>query len=52
MNLRKLLQLPKSKYGSGEIARWLWRALRGNRLQACLNAAIGLVGVVLSLLTV
>ncbi len=52
MNLRKLLQLPKSKYDSGEIARWLWRALRGNRLQACLNAAIGLVGVVLSLLTV
>lgn len=34
------------------MSRWLWHALRGNRLQACLNAGIGLLGVVLSLLTV
>ena len=52
MNLRKLLQLPKSRYSWRVIARWLWHALKGNRLQACLNASIGLVGVVLSLLTV
>ena len=35
-----------------QIARWLWRALKGNRLQATLNAVIGLIGVVLSLLSV
>jgi ABC-type multidrug transport system fused ATPase/permease subunit len=34
------------------MSRWLWAVLRGNRLQAVLNAAIGLVGVGLSLLTV
>lgn len=28
---------------------WLWRAWRGNRLQACLNAAVGLAGVAVSL---
>ncbi|MCR5679563.1 MAG: ABC transporter ATP-binding protein/permease [Prevotella sp.] len=50
--LRKLLHLPESKYSGRRIARWLWWALRGNRLQACLNAGIGLLGVVLSLLTV
>lgn len=50
--IKKLLQLPHSKYTSREIARWLWVALRGNRVQACLNAAIGLFGVALSLLTV
>lgn len=43
------MKLPKSRYGAGEIARWLWRAWRGNRLQACLNAAIGLAGVAVSL---
>lgn len=32
--------------------RWLWAAWKGNRLQAVLNASIGLLGVVLSLLTV
>lgn len=35
-----------------QIARWLWRALRGNRLQATLNALVGLIGVALSLLSV
>lgn len=35
-----------------QIARWLWRALRGNRLQATLNASVGLAGVGLSLLSV
>ena len=50
--IKQWFELPSSRYGWKEIARWLWVALRGNRLQACLNAAIGLVGVGLSLLTV
>ena len=52
MKIRRLFQLPESKYNWREIARWLWQALRGNRLQATLNAGIGLFGVGLSLLTV
>lgn len=52
VSLRRLFDLPQSRYKSGQIARWLWAALRGNRLQACLNAGIGLLGVVFSLLTV
>lgn len=47
--LKRLLQLPKSKYDSKTILLWLWRAWRGNRLQACLNAGIGLASVVVSL---
>lgn len=38
-----------SKYKAADILRWLWRAWRGNRLQACLNAVIGLSTVVVSL---
>lgn len=49
---KEYLHVPKSKYKTGRIARWLWAAWRGNRLQAVLNATIGLVGVVLSLSTV
>ena len=44
--------MPESKYNWRDIARWLWCALRGNRLQATLNACVGLFGVGLSLLTV
>ena len=32
-----------------QMVRWLWKAYRGNRLQAMLNAVIGLVGVGVSL---
>ena len=39
----------KQKYSVGAIFRWLWRAWRGNRLQAGLNAVIGLLGVAVSL---
>lgn len=49
INLRKLINLPKSKYKSSVIIHWLWRAWRGNRCQASLNAAIGLAAVVVSL---
>lgn len=52
MNLKSLLNVPESRYTARQIARWLWRALRGNRLQATLNALIGIFGVVLSLLSV
>ncbi len=46
---KQLFSLPKSKYPAGMILRWLWRAWRGNRLQATLNASIGLVSVGVSL---
>lgn len=48
-SIKGLFNLPESKYKAGEILRWLWRAWHGNRLQACLNAAIGLMSVVVSL---
>jgi len=44
--------LPDNKYTVREIFRWLWEALRGNRLQAVLNASIGMLGVVLGLASV
>ncbi len=50
--LKELLQLPDNHYTAGEIFRWLWRALQGNRLQAILNAGIGLAGVGLGLSSV
>ena len=52
MKIKNIFKLPESKYNWREIARWLWKALRGNRLQATLNACVGLFGVGLSLLTV
>lgn len=49
MRIRNILHVPQSKYTSSQIFRWLWRAWRGNRLQATLNAVIGLLGVAVSL---
>lgn len=49
MNLKSLLHIPQTRYGTGQIFRWLWRAWRGNQLQAVLNAAIGLLSVGISL---
>ena len=37
------------RYTVGQILRWLWRNLRGNRLQSILNATIGMFSVVCSL---
>lgn len=37
------------KYTVKQILRWLWQAWRGNRLQATLNALLGVADVVLSL---
>lgn len=41
-----------SHYTIPQMLRWLWRAWRGNRLQAVLNATVGLLGVVCSLASV
>lgn len=50
--IREWLKVPEMHYTSGQIFRWLWRAWRGNRLQAVLNAAIGLASVGVSLSSV
>ncbi|MDY6318546.1 MAG: ABC transporter ATP-binding protein [Prevotella sp.] len=52
MLLKDLLKVPQTKYTAREIFRWLWHAWKGNRLQAVLNAVIGLVSVVVSLSSV
>lgn len=52
MLLKDLLKAPQTKYTAREIFRWLWHAWKGNRLQAVLNAVIGLVSVVVSLSSV
>lgn len=49
MNIRTLLKIPTSRYTAATIAHWLWHAWRGNRLQAVLNAIIGLAGAAVSL---
>lgn len=50
--LKSILHVPEYKYGSGIIIRWLWRAWRGNRLQAVLNAVVGMLMVAVSLMQV
>lgn len=49
MNIRRWLKIPETKYTISEILRWLWRSWRGNRLQAALNAVVGLLSVGVSL---
>ena len=49
MNIRHWFKIPTPKYSARVIFKWLWRAWRGNQLQAILNAAIGLLSVVVSL---
>ena len=48
----RLFHIEKSKYPASAILRWLWRSWRGNRLQAVLNAVLGLLGVAVSLMQV
>ncbi len=50
--LRTLFNIPNSHYSAREILRWLWRAWRGNRLQAVVNATLGLLDVAVSLSSV
>lgn len=49
MSIKSLIKIPQTKYPVWTIVRWLWKAWRGNRLQAFLNAAIGLAQVAVSL---
>lgn len=49
MNIRQWFKIPTPKYSAKVIFKWLWRAWRGNQLQAILNATIGLFSVVVSL---
>ena len=50
--LRSFSNIPNSHYSAREILRWLWRAWRGNRLQAVVNATLGLLDVAVSLSSV
>lgn len=52
MKISNLLRIPQNKYPVKAILRWLWHAWHGNRLQAVLNAALGLLGVAASLMSV
>ena len=52
MSLLKKLHNPESRYSVRQLLWWLWRVLKGNRRQTLLNAAIGIAGVVVSLLMV
>lgn len=49
MNIKNLLRIPESKYPVKYILGWLWRAWCGNRMQAVVNAMLGLLDVAVSL---
>ena len=44
-----MLSSMSKTYSTGAILRWLWKSWKGNRLQAFLNAAIGVMQVAASL---
>ena len=44
-----IFKVPKFKYDAKTLLKWLWCAWRGNRLQAALNAVVGLLSVAVSL---
>lgn len=50
--ISNIFHSPKSNYSIRQILRWLWIVWKGNRLQASLNASLGLLGVAVSLSTV
>ena len=50
--LKSFFDIPDNHYTVRQIFRWLWEALQGNRLQAILNATVGLLGVALGLASV
>ncbi len=52
MKISNWIKPSESAYTTGQIMRWLWQAWRGNRLQAVLNASIGMAMVGISLLQV
>lgn len=45
----KIFSSAENKYGAIVIIKWLWKAWKGNRLQAILNALLGLLSVAVSL---
>ena len=49
LKIREYFSRKESKYSAKVIMKWLWRAWRGNQLQAVLNASLGLLSVVVSL---
>ena len=49
MKIKTFLNIPDYRYNAGTILRWLWQTSRGNRLQASINAALGLAEVAVSL---
>ena len=49
MKLKRLFSIPSTRYSAATLLRWLWRAWRGNYVQAVLNASIGLADVGVSL---
>lgn len=51
-NIKRFFEIPDNHFSAAEIFRWLWKVLQGNRLQAVMNAFIGLLGVALGLLSV
>lgn len=50
--VKEWLKVPDTQYTTRQIIRWLWQAWRGNRLQATLNALVGLLQVGVSLASV
>ena len=50
--IREWLRVSNTRYSARQIFGWLWRASRSNRWQAFLNAALGMIAVVISLLQV
>lgn len=50
--LKRFFEIPDNHFTVREISRWLWKVLQGNRLQAVMNACIGLLGVTLGLASV
>ena len=50
--IKNYLHAPDRKYTVRETVKWLWIAWKGNRLQAFINASLGLIGVALSLASV
>ena len=49
MRIRYLFHIANNRYTASVILKWLWHAWKGNRLQATLNALLGLLGVTVSL---
>ena len=47
--MSRFFNIPSTKYSVAQLVRWLWQSWRGNRLQATLNALIGLAMACVSL---